>query len=351
MTGRADLAGFIDALHRRWDEVSAQPDLHTRQLRVADVDVELAVGGDRLAQLLLPAFDSHLPAGGPPTCVIGAWDAQATGVGLPPLLPPDEGPVRRWTAERDGTTVIEVLLGDPGTVRAMDADAHRYLLGFRDLDAVQPWDFGAPFRRQLFWALGPEVVFVHAAGVSTDDGVALLMGPSGSGKSTTALTCARAGMGFLGDDYCVVRPSEDGPAVVHMLHATARVFQEELDTVAGDGWTAAPGPLVEDEKALVPAPAERIVHQGPLRVVLVPEQSDEKEPRLVPMSTAEARRAVAPSALWQLHRAPAAELAGLRRVLASVPTYRLLLNRDLRTNPEAVRNAIAASAEPRPLRR
>lgn len=345
MTAPTDLARFIGALHRQWDQVAARPDLHRRQLRIADVDVELAVGGDDLAQLLLPAFNSHLPAAGPPTSVIGAWDAQATGVALPPLLPPDGRPVRRWTAERDGTTVIEVLLGDPGTVRAMDADAGRYLLGFRDLDAVQTWDLGAPFRRQLFWALGPDVVFVHAAGVGTADGVALLMGPSGSGKSTTAISCARDGMGFLGDDYCVVRPAgPSAPATVHLLHTSARIFDEELATVAGEGWTAAARPLVEDDKALVPAPVEDILHRGPLRVVLVPERSNEPEPRLVAMSTAEARRAVAPSALWQLHRAPAAELAALRRVLASVPTYRLLLSRDLSANPEAVRNAIGAGA-------
>src|SRR5438270_10111828 len=105
-------------------------------------------------------------------------------------------------------------------LRTGDGDAACHLMAVSSASVLPPWEPGAPLRRQLSWALAPEVLFVHAAAVGAADGAALIIGPSGAGKSSTSLACLRAGMGFLSDDYCLVR---DDPPVVHRLHATARL--------------------------------------------------------------------------------------------------------------------------------
>jgi hypothetical protein len=231
----------------------------------------------------------------------------------------------------------------PGMVRIGNRYAHRHLLGVRDPDVLRPWESGAPLRRELWWALGPEVLFAHAAAVGDADGAALIMGASGSGKSTTSLACLRAGMGFLSDDYCLVR---DDPPVVHLLAATARVHRHELADLGELTQAVAPPAPADDvdAKALLylhRSVPEQILRSAPVRVVLLPEVSTEVAPRLVRVSPAEALRAVAPAALWQLHLDAAHEMAGLRRLLTAVPIYRLLLSRQRDANPHAVQDALA----------
>ena len=86
--------------------------------------------------------------------------------------------------------------------------------------------------------------------------------------------------------------------------------------------------------------AERVVRSAPVRVVVLPEVSDEDEPQLVPLRPAEALRAAAPAALWQMHVEPDRELAGLRRLVAAVPSFRLRLSRHRDRNPSAIEEAI-----------
>ena len=86
---------------------------------------------------------------------------------------------------------------------------------------------------------------------------------------------------------------------------------------------------------------DRLVQSAPVRVVLLPEHTDERAPRLVPVSPAEALRSVAPAALWQMHIDPGRELAQLRKLLTAVPTYRLLLSTQRDANPLVVQEALA----------
>ena len=173
----------------------------------------------------------------------------------------------------------------------------------------------------------------------------ILSSPSGAGKSSTSLACLRAGMGFLSDDYCLVR---DDPPVVHRLHATARLLDEDLDHV--DDFLE---PVVKGEALLDADPGakslfllhatrpEQMLSSAPVRVVLVPERGDGPTPRLEPMRAPEVLRAVAPSALWQLSLEPAAELRALRNLVSAVPCFRLVLSPDRRANPAAVQEALS----------
>ena len=61
-----------------------------------------------------------------------------------------------------------------------------------------------------WWQASNGRYFAHGAALAVDGKAVLLVGPGGSGKSTTALRAQRAGLDFLGDDYCLVAAAETG---------------------------------------------------------------------------------------------------------------------------------------------
>lgn len=335
-------------VHDTWEQVVCGTSVVTRHLRIAEVDVDVVIAGDEIAEILSPAFDGLDAARGPARGVVGAWDAAATGFGFPPRpTVPQAGPVR-CLVRRDGRPIAELEWPTEHMLRTGDRDAGHHLLAVSSAAALSPWEAGAPLRRQLTWALGPEVLFVHAAAVCGPDGAALIMGPAGAGKSSTSLACLQAGMGFLSDDYCLVRGD---PPVAYRLHATARVLDEDVTRFRG-----LPAPLAgtslgrrnEDEKTkalylLHDSFPERMVSSAPVRVVLVPDPRGERRPRLEPLRPAEALRELAPSALWQMSLEPDRELFGLRTLVSTVPCFRLVLSRDREANPPVVQEALAAA--------
>jgi hypothetical protein len=222
---RTTLAG----VNRTWERVIEETRPVKRRLRIAEVNVDVVVSGNELAGILLPAFAGLDEARGDAQSTVGAWDVAATGFGFPDR-PAVRAPGRyRCTVRRAGRVVAELEWASPDVFRSGDRVARRHLLAVRQASALSPREGASPLRRQLNWALGPDVLFVHAGAVGDADGVALLMGASGSGKSSTSVACLRAGMGFLSDDYCLVRGD---PPVVHRLYATARLFDHDVEQFA-----------------------------------------------------------------------------------------------------------------------
>jgi hypothetical protein len=328
-----------------WDRIVAGENVTTRRLHIAGVDVEVVLAGAELTELLVPAFAGLPPACGPVRGTVGAWDVSATGLGFPPR--PDTMPERgtQCVIRRDGRPVAELAWVSDRALRTGDRVAHRHLLAVASVDDLK-WETGAPLRRQLSWELAPEVLFVHAGAVGGADGAALVMGGAGAGKSSTALACLQAGMGFISDDYCLVR---EEPLVVFPLHSTARVYDADVPLLPGLPAPAITGASIvvddpeEKPKALYrvgEAMPDRLLASAPVRVVLVPSVGDGPG-RLEPMRTADALRCVAPGTLRQMSLEPELELAGLRRLVAAVPCFRLVLSPDRAANPDLVQQALA----------
>ena len=315
-----------------------------RSLRIAGVDVDVVVAGEELERILLPAFEGLTPAGGPPRGTVGAWDAAATGVDFFRLSDLGRDLPFQCMIRRDGRPIAELEWPTEHLLRTGDRVSGTHLLAVSRASELSPWEAGAPLRRQLSWVLSPEVLFVHAAAVGSADGAALIMGESGAGKSSTSLACLRAGMGFLSDDYCLVR---DDPPVVHRLHATARLLDEDvahvddfLEPVVRGAALLDVDPGAKSLFLLQASRPQQMVSEAPVRVVLVPQQGGDDAPRLEPMRAAEVLRVVAPKALWQMSLDPAAELGALRRLVSAVPCYRLVLSPDRRANPPLVQEAL-----------
>jgi len=75
------------------------------------------------------------------------------------------------------------------------------------------WEFGAPLRNLLTWALlDSGLHLVHAAAVGKKGIGVLLCGSGGAGKSTTTALCLQNGFHTAGDDYCAISVN-NGPRV------------------------------------------------------------------------------------------------------------------------------------------
>ena len=336
----------LDDVVRTWERVHAHAEAHTIEVDIAGIGIALTVVGDELAQMLLPGFGALPAPSGAVAAVVGAWDASVTGE-APPALPPIARAGRfRSTVRRAGVPWAEAEWASPHVFRSADRDRGRHLLGVTRATALSPREGGAPLRRQLQWALGREVVFVHAAAVGSERGVVLLVGPGGAGKSSTSLACLGAGLGFLSDDYCLVNGD---PPVAHQLYSTARVADHDtghFEAVAQPSVAAVPvdEESVVDGKALYQVHTqhpERIVTAAPVLGVVVLDRHRGDGPRLEPVGPATALRTLAPSTLWQLSLDPGFELAAMRRLVAAVPCHRLVLSPDRAANPPVIAELLA----------
>ena len=162
---------------------------------------------------------------------------------------------------------------------------------------------------------------VHAAGAVDDQGRAwLLTGASGSGKSTLAYALARAGWTILGDDAVIVDLRGDRP-VAHgwrdpLQVSTALVTHfQELAAIE-----ARPHP--DDPRLRVPV-WPRQARAAPVGAVVFVERGDED--RLAPLAPHLALTGLIGQSPWVFlpDAQAAAQLAALRQLVVSVPTFHL----------------------------
>ena len=204
------------------------------------------------------------------------------------------------------------------------------------------YERGAPFVLLLHWwqllcppPAQPPACAVHAAAVGTErDGGLLLVGRGGSGKSTTALACLSAGFLYVGDDYCLLQSTADGPWAAS-LFATGKLSDAMLERFPVFATTVVNPTRTPGEKALLFLDRSFSAHLAaglPLRAILLPRVlAGGGETRLTPASPAAALQALAPSTIFLFRRSGSeaanllAQLAGVTR---SLPCFHLQLGAD-----------------------
>jgi hypothetical protein len=336
-----------DALARSLEAVeraAARGALREETLEVAGQGVRLRIAARRYAAHVDLAL-AHLRVGAPPAPPAGERPpltllvVDGAEAGGPPTLPPPGAGPGAWVigararAHRDPATAT---LGVFDEARGLGAQ------WIADAAALPWWAAGAPLRTLLSWALAPRRRHVvHAAAVATAAGAALLAGKGGSGKSTASLACLESGaLAFLGDDYVVVDRS-GGAALVDPLYASAKLAWEHLARFP------ALAPLVANaadravaEKAILrldPALRARFARRVPLRAVLVPRVSLERDAsRVIPATRGEALLALAPTTLLQVPDRGGEGLAAMRAIVEGAPAFRLLVGRDVAGIPAAI---------------
>jgi hypothetical protein len=180
------------------------------------------------------------------------------------------------------------------------------LVWLRDASRLTLAQRGSPFLHLLHaWTMSRGWAVLHASAAA---GV-LLVGPGGAGKSSSALACARAGLPYLADDYCLARGDR-----LESLYCSAKLFARDLE-----------GPAAFHEpggKALFWM--EPVTHAG-LRAIVLPEQTGQPRASLEPISAARALLAVAPSTLYQLPWSGSQTMRLLSDLVRRAPCFRLRL--------------------------
>jgi hypothetical protein len=306
---------------------------HDRCYDIAGSRVLVRAAGAEIVARTDPALARQSGKPGEPTApdlVVDMWDSATSGVPISraPWHPEDLRPlglVSTYCDERFLTAV------DVHTASLSLFDQARSCARFwvEDARRMAYWQSASPLRLILsWWAACRGMQLTHAAAVAGPAGAALLVGGAGVGKSTTSLTCMRAGMQFLGDDYCLV--GTGAPPIVHRVYTTAKLRPDALELLSELRPAVRNADRLDREKAILDLAGsyDRFVGtSAPLRAIVVPRLTGRV--RLAPATPGTVLRAMAPSTVFGLFGATERTLCRLARVAESVPGFVLELGDDI----------------------
>lgn len=221
-----------------------------------------------------------------------------------------------------------------------DREARRFYTWYPDIASLPAWAKASPFRIPLSWLLNQSgLQMVHGAAVSIGGRAVLLAGAGGAGKSTTALACALAGMGYLGDDYCAIDPERK---TVHMVYRTAKALSSTLRMIPRlRPWVVNVDKITEEKGIMVfDSPGLELVRSADLAAILLPRVSADGRTRIVPAARAEAVRALLPSTVGGLMGGTEFTPKALLALVQALPSFALDLGTDLGAVTQAVASVI-----------
>lgn len=318
------------------------------RLRVAGVGLCLRFAGRALLPGLTRAF-RHLPVEGVevPDLTVSIWDGVSTGSAFPPIpgMNPETGPTSGKLVLGGSASQSMALSAklDSGVISLLDLAGNRGYFFVPDAFRLPVSEMGAPLLAILHnWLVSRGALIAHAGAIGFAEGGVLLVGRGGSGKSTTALACARDGLGYAADDYCLL--TQEPEVTAHGLYSSAKVDDAGLGRL---GLATASGEQrIGDKRLLFLAEhgPGKLIPSFPVRAVLLPRLDAGNQARLEPVSAAEALRALAPSTLLQLPGASARLLQSLAAVVRDRPCYTLALGNDLASATALIRGLIEAKS-------
>ena len=283
---RSDVVAYFDELLDAFELAATRTGRHEQFFRMGNEVVRLCFAGDALAESLTAAI-AHLEV--PPVqsaaLTISIWDSRSSSV---EMLPP------RWSNEHYGARGEINGFESHGffihyeirteALTMIDLEAGRAIFWVRDASRIPWWESVSPFRVLLNrWADHRGMLALHAAGVGTADGGAILVGGCGSGKSTTAFACVDGAFRHAGDDTVLVVSS---PApTVHSVYSTAKLTD----------WSLARFPHLRGLAERVPGDADSksifflhrvlpkvLIDRFPLKAILLPTVTGESTTRFLP---------------------------------------------------------------------
>ncbi len=216
-------------------EASRKLGTHTVSCEVGAIPFDLIYAGPTIGQAFRPALQGIESANGQsPLAKIMVFDCAESGVSAPTIGRPIQNLIR-WRGDcwqaTDAKRHVYFLYADY-TLQLFDPSAGLCIVMIDSLKRLPAWAFAAPLRIPLALILRKHgVFFVHGAAVGTADGAVLITGNGGSGKSTTALSCYRAGLPLLGDDYVAIKmPCRSGQMPsVHNIYSSLKIVHREIN--------------------------------------------------------------------------------------------------------------------------
>ena len=237
-------------------------------------------------------------------------------------IPPALRPRRDQMIVTHSEGITALANGSDGTLWLLDAERASATLWIKTFDALPVWEHTSPLRTAArWWSTVQGAAMVHAGAVADDERAVLLVGDSGVGKSTTALSCHRAGLEVLGDDFCLVEPpTGSAPATVHAMYRLAKLDENALDLlphlraqVIGTGWRG---------KKLIDLGHDSVTSR-PIVAMCHVVQEPNSPTAATPLARAQLLRAVAPSTMFQQRLWEHETWNVLASTVRSVRCYRL----------------------------
>ena len=347
-------AFFLDALR---DYSSEAWKLGTeRSLTVAGSKVRLRCANPVFTDDLTKAL-AHLASSsnaGPADLTIHIWDA-STPPTDPYLATILEKLFNNWSESCGprgeligihGDHVAAVYHPGPDIFSVVDRHSGHAFYLKRDQSPLPYWEIGSPFRYIFHsWFAARGLQFVHGGAVGTSAGGVLLTAKGGSGKSTTTMLCAKAGMQFAGDDYCLADPRT---AYLHSLYNSSKLkgtedltrvpdvtgLSRNLDSFENGGFGKGIYFLSDIWK-------DRLSSGFPLRAILIPSVTGSVNSRLEPCTSADALMAMMPSTVAQLPAADQSDSARIAALIERLPAYHLFLGTDIEQIPPLVQEVLS----------
>ncbi|HEY6471907.1 MAG TPA: hypothetical protein VIY26_03375 [Acidimicrobiales bacterium] len=304
-----ELPSFSAAAAREYELAADRDGLVEHNLRFGSSRVCVRVAGAGLAAVVLPALIERIDSGpGAVDATIAVWEAAAcaTRAVSAPWGIEDIGPgglVRGPGVD----PLVAVHETGSGALTLVDRSGRGVLHRVPDRAAMPWWELAAPLRPALFWALGgSRRHLVHAGLVGDDRGGVLLAGARGSGKTTVVYAALRHGLGFVADDYVLLRAGRGWEAV--SVYSTVSLLGSHVDAkTVLDVASSMPGCMRESL---------------PVRAVVLPRVRG-GHAHLRSVSPAVALRAWAPSTALHMPFDNGAVVASLAEVVQGVPCFTL----------------------------
>ena len=313
---------------------------------VAGHRVRLRVAGRGWAQIVAASM-GHLRRAdtdpGAPELTVELWDADETATEPTrwPDADPTDPPILMKTS-RDGRFIGEER---PHSAVWLDR-THNRIRGFtRSARRLNLDERARPIHKLLSaWLEDRGIQFVHS-GLITHAGKGILfVGNGGAGKSTSSISCLKAGMGYLGDDF-IGLGIERGRFVGHGLYASCLLNVHHIKRFPDLEPLGHP-PYYDFEEKQVLYLTEAFPHclgqRMTIDALMLPRVVDAEVTTFCPAPKARTLMAIAPTSVMLLPRPNRTAFDRLTRLVDETPGYWLDLGRRVDLIPDAVR-ALAES--------
>lgn len=309
-----------------------------RFYRLAGFTFCLKFAGNSMVDLLTPAL-KHLEVSESvlPDLTICLWDSASTGTSILQ----DHWPLSGTRGEVFGLNCEEIYTVFDIHTKVLNVFAKERNLALywlKDGRDLPWWISGSPLQLILHWWMREKGhQLTHAAAVGWAHGGVVLAGKSGSGKSTTALSCMRAGMSYVSEDYCLL---SDLPKIqAYSVYNSAKLDSKTLRWFPELEKQVENQNRAEGDKAFLfhqKFQPERIAMSVPVKAILTVKIVEDFDSWLEPIDIKEGVSALSVSTMWQLTHTGPAVFKHLKRVVEALPCYRLHVGSDLERIPKVI---------------
>ncbi|MDP1574645.1 MAG: hypothetical protein Q8L78_06920 [Coxiellaceae bacterium] len=212
----------------------------------------------------------------------------------------------------------------------------------RDSQQLPWWVSGSPLQVILhLWLSARDLKLTHTAAIGNERAAVLLTGKGGSGKSTTVLSCMRAGLSYLGEDYCILEC--DNYPTVYSIYQSAK-WESNTRKLFPDYESHIKNPLEAiTEKALVYYQdffSAQIKLAMPISGIIALSVGDAEAPFLKKQERHLALKNLMMSTVKQLPLAHHNTIPILMNIVSKTACYELILGKDVDKNVALIRSLL-----------